>query len=229
MTNKQDDLPPHSGQNRPRRARRARRVLRVLPAQRAIQRDQDRPRQPADRPARRLRRGRRLHPRRRCAASCSKAARERRQDLQGRDHLQGQPVERQPRRRSRLRPDPRRQGRPDLVASARPTPPTRCPTRPRSTRCPASPPTARGSRISSAARATRRRASTGPIISSGAWRTSSPPSWRCGTSVPTNKVVGGLFPNDADGNAWGDPKLGLPPALAKAGYKLHRSGPLPAA
>src|SRR5690606_12978698 len=31
--------------------------------------------------------------------------------------------------------------------------------------------------------------------------------------APTNKVVGGLFPNDADGNAWGDPKLGLPPAL----------------
>ncbi|MPZ56654.1 MAG: ABC transporter substrate-binding protein [Rhizobiales bacterium] len=43
-------------------------------------------------------------------------------------------------------------------------------------------------------------------------------------SAPTNKVVGGLFPNDADGNAWGDPKLGLPPALAKAGYKLHDPG-----
>ena len=42
--------------------------------------------------------------------------------------------------------------------------------------------------------------------------------------APTNKVVGGLFPNDADGNAWGDPKLGLPPALAKAGYKLHDPG-----
>jgi branched-chain amino acid transport system substrate-binding protein len=42
--------------------------------------------------------------------------------------------------------------------------------------------------------------------------------------VPTNKVVGGLFPNDADGNAWGDPKLGLPPALAQAGYKLHDPG-----
>src|SRR5438876_340485 len=42
--------------------------------------------------------------------------------------------------------------------------------------------------------------------------------------LPTNKVVGGLFPNDADGNAWGDPKLGLPPALAKAGYKLHDPG-----
>jgi branched-chain amino acid transport system substrate-binding protein len=40
----------------------------------------------------------------------------------------------------------------------------------------------------------------------------------------TNKVVGGLFPNDADGNAWGDPKLGLPPALAAAGYKLLDPG-----
>ena len=42
--------------------------------------------------------------------------------------------------------------------------------------------------------------------------------------APTNRVVGGLFPNDADGNAWGDPQLGLPPALAKAGYKLHDPG-----
>src|ERR1700720_3537230 len=41
---------------------------------------------------------------------------------------------------------------------------------------------------------------------------------------PTNKVVGGLFPNDADGNAWGDPQRGLPPALAAAGYKLHDPG-----
>lgn len=42
--------------------------------------------------------------------------------------------------------------------------------------------------------------------------------------VPNNKVVGGLFPNDADGNAWGDPKLGLPTPLAKAGYKLIDPG-----
>lgn len=42
--------------------------------------------------------------------------------------------------------------------------------------------------------------------------------------APTNKVVGGLFPNDADGNAWGDAKLGLPPALAKAGYRLIDPG-----
>jgi branched-chain amino acid transport system substrate-binding protein len=40
----------------------------------------------------------------------------------------------------------------------------------------------------------------------------------------TNKVVGGLFPNDADGNAWGDPQRGLPPALAQAGYRLIDPG-----
>ncbi len=43
-------------------------------------------------------------------------------------------------------------------------------------------------------------------------------------SVPTNKSIGGLFPNDADGNAWGDPKLGLPTPLAKAGFKLTDPG-----
>jgi branched-chain amino acid transport system substrate-binding protein len=43
-------------------------------------------------------------------------------------------------------------------------------------------------------------------------------------SVPTNKVVGGLFPNDADGNAWGDQVMGVPGALKKAGYKLIDTG-----
>ena len=38
------------------------------------------------------------------------------------------------------------------------------------------------------------------------------------------KVVGGLFPNDADGNAWGDPKVGFPGPLEKAGYKLIDPG-----
>jgi branched-chain amino acid transport system substrate-binding protein len=42
--------------------------------------------------------------------------------------------------------------------------------------------------------------------------------------APTNKVVAGLFPNDADGNAWGDSKIGLPPALSKAGYQLVDPG-----
>ena len=40
----------------------------------------------------------------------------------------------------------------------------------------------------------------------------------------TNKVIGGLFPNDADGNAWGDPQIGFPPALQKAGFKLVDPG-----
>ena len=43
-------------------------------------------------------------------------------------------------------------------------------------------------------------------------------------SQATNKIVGALFPNDGDGNAWGDPKLGLPPALAKDGFKLVDPG-----
>ncbi|HVG52248.1 MAG TPA: ABC transporter substrate-binding protein [Xanthobacteraceae bacterium] len=42
--------------------------------------------------------------------------------------------------------------------------------------------------------------------------------------LQTNKNVAGLFPNDADGNAWGDKQVGLPPALEKAGYKLFDPG-----
>ncbi|SPF78490.1 ABC transporter substrate-binding protein [Pseudoprimorskyibacter insulae] len=38
------------------------------------------------------------------------------------------------------------------------------------------------------------------------------------------KKVGGLFPNDADGNAWGHPELGLPKPLAAAGYDLLDPG-----
>jgi branched-chain amino acid transport system substrate-binding protein len=43
-------------------------------------------------------------------------------------------------------------------------------------------------------------------------------------SLETNKVVGALFPNDGDGNAWGDAKLGFPPPLQEAGYKLIDTG-----
>ena len=42
--------------------------------------------------------------------------------------------------------------------------------------------------------------------------------------VPTNKQVGGLFPNDGDGNAWGDPNVGFPKPLAAQGYKLNDPG-----
>jgi branched-chain amino acid transport system substrate-binding protein len=42
--------------------------------------------------------------------------------------------------------------------------------------------------------------------------------------VPNNKTVGALWPNDGDGNAWGDPKQGFPPALKKAGFKVVDPG-----
>jgi branched-chain amino acid transport system substrate-binding protein len=42
--------------------------------------------------------------------------------------------------------------------------------------------------------------------------------------LETNKKVGGLFPNDADGNAWGDPNVGLKPGLGAAGFDLLDPG-----
>jgi len=43
-------------------------------------------------------------------------------------------------------------------------------------------------------------------------------------SVTTNKQVGGLFPNDGDGNAWGDKELGFPKPLAQMGFTLTDPG-----
>ncbi|EDQ35735.2 ABC-type branched-chain amino acid transport system, periplasmic component [Hoeflea phototrophica DFL-43] len=42
--------------------------------------------------------------------------------------------------------------------------------------------------------------------------------------LDTNKQVGGLFPNDGDGNAWGDANVGFPPVLEKLGYGLVDPG-----
>ena len=39
-----------------------------------------------------------------------------------------------------------------------------------------------------------------------------------------SKTVAGIVPNDADGNAWGDPELGLPKPLKAAGYDLIDPG-----
>jgi len=44
------------------------------------------------------------------------------------------------------------------------------------------------------------------------------------SQVPNNKVVAGLFPNDGDGNAWGDPKLGFPSYFKPKGYKIVDPG-----
>ncbi len=43
-------------------------------------------------------------------------------------------------------------------------------------------------------------------------------------SVQTNKKVGGLFPNDGDGNAWGDKELGFPKPLQEMGFALTDPG-----
>jgi branched-chain amino acid transport system substrate-binding protein len=45
--------------------------------------------------------------------------------------------------------------------------------------------------------------------------------------IKTNKVVGAIYPNDPDGNAWGDKKNGFPPPLHKAGYTLIDPGRYP--
>jgi branched-chain amino acid transport system substrate-binding protein len=42
--------------------------------------------------------------------------------------------------------------------------------------------------------------------------------------LETNKQIGGLFPNDADGNAWGDPNVGVGPGFAAGGYSLTDPG-----
>ena len=42
-------------------------------------------------------------------------------------------------------------------------------------------------------------------------------------SVPSNKKVGALWPNDGDGNAWAS-DVGMPPILKKAGYQLTDPG-----
>jgi branched-chain amino acid transport system substrate-binding protein len=42
--------------------------------------------------------------------------------------------------------------------------------------------------------------------------------------IETNKSVGGLFPNDGDGNAWGDPNVGVGPGFAAQGYTLNDPG-----
>lgn len=42
--------------------------------------------------------------------------------------------------------------------------------------------------------------------------------------MQTNKVVAGMWPNDADGNVWADPKQGFPAVLVPAGYKIAYGG-----
>ncbi len=43
-------------------------------------------------------------------------------------------------------------------------------------------------------------------------------------SIETNKTIGALWPNDPDGNAWGDPELGFLPPVTEAGYTIVDPG-----
>jgi len=43
-------------------------------------------------------------------------------------------------------------------------------------------------------------------------------------SLDTNKVVGGMWPNDGDGLAWSSPEVGFPPALQPKGYTVVDPG-----
>ncbi len=45
--------------------------------------------------------------------------------------------------------------------------------------------------------------------------------------VAPGGVVGAMWPDDPDGNAWSDPNVGFPPALAAAGYTLVDPGRFP--
>lgn len=44
------------------------------------------------------------------------------------------------------------------------------------------------------------------------------------SQLETNKSVGALYPNDGDGNAWGDANVGFPPVLDAGGYTLTDTG-----
>ncbi len=43
-------------------------------------------------------------------------------------------------------------------------------------------------------------------------------------TVPSNKKIGALWPNDGDGRAWGDPEKGFAPALKKLGFEMVDPG-----
>jgi branched-chain amino acid transport system substrate-binding protein len=46
-------------------------------------------------------------------------------------------------------------------------------------------------------------------------------------SIPTNKVLGALWPDDRDGHAHADPKIGFPPVLQAKGFTLVDPGRFP--
>lgn len=45
--------------------------------------------------------------------------------------------------------------------------------------------------------------------------------------IPTNKIVGALWPNDSDGDAFASTTAGIPPVVGKSGYKVIDPGRYP--
>ena len=148
----------------------------------------------------------------------------RRPDPPDPDHRQGLAVRLQPRRHRRRRPHHQRQRRHhDGRLDARHREPGGRPGR-GAAACPASPTTARGS----------------PTTSAAAPRPTKPFKWTyhafwgledvtavftgMWNRLPTNKLVGEMWPNDADGLGWANAKTGQPPLLTAAGYKFVDGG-----
>ena len=208
---------------------RARRRFGVRAGRARREKHQDRLCQPADRAARGLRRSRRLHhrsfSRRRKPAQVGSATFRS-------SRRQGQPVQPQPRRRGREGTDRRRRDQPDARRlDARDDQPGVHHLRDRGDALHLDRRAVAALVHRPAGQSRRSRPpgsrSTTPTTSSGASRTSSPSSPTCGTSSTPTRRSAALFPNDGDGNAWGDPKVGFPPVLEQARLHPHRSRPLP--
>ena len=199
------------GAGRPRR-----RDAAARPVVHAAPHDQDRLRQPTDRPPRGVRRARRLHPRRNeeaLAGGIGSAARPTRSSsssgLRSNSNRAADATselilkDKVEHRRRRLDARHHQPGGRPVRAERRAL---------RDQRHAVAAP-------SSAAAAIRRPVSSGPTISSGASDVIGVFTSLWG-QLPTNKIVGALFPNDSDGNAWGDAKLGFPPVLAQKASSL---------
>ena len=221
------DRPPYAPEILGRNGRRAVGWIEVA-GDRADARDQARLCQPADRAARRLRRGRQFH-HRQFQGSDEGRHQDRQRDRAGRGHRQGQPVQSEPRRRGRQGADRPGQDRPDAGRlDAGDDQPGLDPVRDRGGAVHLD----RGAvaaLVHRPAGQSRRRAAGWKgfnytyhffwgledviAVFTNMW-----------SQVATNKSVGGLFPNDGDGNAWGDKDVGFPPVLDKGGYKLTDPG-----
>ena len=235
-----DGTPRHGGHRRrpaapttdaPAARRRPRRRRDRPPARRHRRRrgrrhHQDRLRQPEDRPAGRLRRGRRLHLRRRSTRASSDGIRSATRPTRSRSSPRT--AERTRTAAAEVAREADRRDGIDLMLVAS-TPET---TNPVADQCEANGVPCISSRGAVAAVVLRPRRhagadasrSSGRTTSSGASRTSSRVFLDMWAQVDTNKMVGGLFPNDGDGNAWGDAELGFPPPLKAAGYTIVDPG-----